>query len=88
MAMKKKDTVKKKRSRRSKAVMAWPLGKQNYYLFGLGILVLIIGYVFLAQGPWDSFSSRTLAPIILVIGYCIVIPLSIMYRKKGGSDKK
>ena len=88
MSMKKKDTGKKKKGTRGKGAVAWPLEKGNYVLFGLGILVLIIGYFFLSIGPWDSFWSRTLAPIVLVIGYCAVIPISILYRKKNVTENK
>lgn len=63
-----------------------PLSKENYRLLCIGIGVVIVGYIFLAQGPADSFWSRTLAPVILVIGYCVILPLSLLYRgkKMGG----
>jgi len=79
--MKTKDQYEKTRSQRAKSSI-WPLDKENYILLGIGILILIVGYVFLTQGPWSSFSSRTLAPILLVFGYCVVIPYAIFYRKK------
>ena len=56
--------------------------EQNYRLFGIGILVIIIGYIFLSIGPATSIWSLDIAPIILAIGYLILIPLSIMYRSK------
>ena len=61
-----------------------PFARRNYLLFGAGVLLLIVGYFALAQGPYDSFSSLTLAPILLVIGYCVVLPFAIMYR--GGKE--
>ncbi len=45
--------------------------------------MIIIGYFFLAQGPADSFLSLSVAPVFLVVGYCILIPLSILYRDRG-----
>ena len=51
--------------------------------FGLGVFVLIIGFILLSIGPWDSFWSRTLAPVVLVFGYLVVIPVAILYGKKG-----
>jgi hypothetical protein len=30
----------------------------------------------------DGFSQLNIAPILLVTGYCIIIPVGIMYRKK------
>ena len=58
------------------------LTTRNYQLFGVAVVILIIGYIFLAQGPADSFSSLTVAPILLVIGYCILVPIAILYRRK------
>ena len=57
-------------------------GPKNYQLFGIGLLIIILGFAFMTKGPVDSFWSLTLAPILLVIGYCLVIPASILYRQK------
>ncbi|MFH1942011.1 MAG: hypothetical protein ABIL68_07875 [bacterium] len=73
---------KKFKGMAAKKGTALPFVKENYYLFGIGFLVIVIGYIALSRGPWDSFSSLTLAPILLVIGYCVVIPVAILYRKK------
>ncbi|GAB4324067.1 MAG: hypothetical protein Kow0074_16720 [Candidatus Zixiibacteriota bacterium] len=54
-----------------------PFTKKNYYLFLTALLVIVVGYLALAQG------SITLAPILLVLGYCVIIPVAILYR---GSD--
>jgi len=67
---------------KKKTRQAIPFGRENYIIFLIGILLIILGYIFLAQGPADSFWSLTLAPILLVISYCIIIPISIIYRKK------
>jgi hypothetical protein len=56
----------------------WPFGPRNYYLFGAGIAVILLGYITLASG------SITLSPILLILGYCVLIPISIIIdgRKK------
>jgi len=59
-----------------------PFQPLNYWLFALGLGVIIVGYRALAQPPADSFMSLTVAPILLVIGYCIIIPVAILYQKK------
>jgi len=56
--------------------------KRNYYLLIIGLLVTIIGFYFMSIGPWDSFSSLVISPIILFIAYIIIFPLSIFIRKK------
>jgi len=60
--------------------------RKNYQIFGLGIAVLIIGYMFMSRGPVDSFWSLTLAPILLLIGYLIIIPYSFFYHEKSRKD--
>ena len=59
------------------------VGKTNYIIFAIAVATLIIGYYFLSIGPADSTESLTLAPIILVIGYVILVPLAIVWRKKA-----
>ncbi|MCH8170335.1 MAG: hypothetical protein IIB07_04290 [Bacteroidetes bacterium] len=56
-------------------------GKNNYYLLFLGIAVLIIGFYFMSIGNWDSTVSLFVSPFILMIGYLLIIPASILVRK-------
>ena len=58
----------------------WPFKKINYLLFGISILVIILGYVIMATGNDNSFQSVKLAPVLLFIGYLVIIPLSIFYK--------
>ncbi len=74
-----------KSRRRKKAVAkprALPFSKVNYLLFAIGIVIIVAGYIALSQGPAASFSSLSVAPVLLVIGYCVVIPISILYRER------
>lgn len=54
---------------------AW--GVANSLLLGLGVAALVAGYLALARG------STTLAPILLVGGYCGFIPASLLWRGRG-----
>ena len=58
----------------------WPFNKKNYLLFGIGIIVIILGYVIMATGEVNSFQSVKLAPVLLFIGYLVILPLSIFYK--------
>ncbi len=63
----------------------WPFGTRNYLVFALALVVIIIGYVTLGQG------SITLAPILLVLGYCVLIPVALIIRgepehKRSGNE--
>lgn len=40
--------------------------------WGLAALALVLGFADLARG------GETLAPILLVLGYCVLIPLAIL----------
>jgi hypothetical protein len=63
----------------------FPFTRKNWTIFALGIGVIVLGYVFLSIPPADGFLSLTLAPILLVAGYCILIPMTIL--AKGGGAK-
>ncbi len=58
------------------------LSTTNYILFGIGVLLIILGYFVMAKGEVYSFQSLSVAPIILLFGYLVVIPASILYKKK------
>ena len=50
-------------------------GPTNYVLFGVAVLVIVVGYVLLGRG------SITLAPILLVLGYVVLFPAAILIRR-------
>ncbi len=61
----------------------FPLTRSNFYILLLGIAVLVTGYIFMniPEDP-DAFMTRTLAPILLVFAYLIIIPIGLFYREK------
>ncbi len=61
------------------------LTTKNISLLITGIVVLIIGYILLAQGPCDNPLSLNVAPFFLIAGYCVIIPLAIII---GDDNKK
>jgi hypothetical protein len=62
---------------------------KNIMLYYGAVLVIIIGYIVLAIGDADSFTSLTLGPIILVVGYLVAIPIALLYGvNKKESDKE
>jgi hypothetical protein len=62
--------------------------KNNYFLITIGLVVLTLGYIFMALGNWDSFISLSISPIILLIAYVIIIPLSILLKSSVFFKKK
>jgi uncharacterized membrane protein len=63
-----------------------PFTKINYKILGAGLLCIVLGYVALAQDPWNGSMPLVVAPILLVLGYCVVIPIGILFRKNTNVD--
>ncbi len=70
-------------------IFTWPFGPANLIVLIIGLVVIVIGYIFLSTGPYDSTASLTIAPLLLVLGYLVLIPLAIVIRDsrkgKGGN---
>ena len=62
---------------------SWSFGKVNYVLFGIGIVLIFIGYILMATGETESIQSTKVSPIILIISYCIIIPTAILIKQKN-----
>ena len=58
----------------------WDFNKINYLILSIGILTIIVGYILMITGETDSYQSVKLAPVILLIGYIVVIPLAILCK--------
>lgn len=55
---------------------AAPFTLANYILFAVGLLDIVVGWFLLRGG------HITIAPIMLIAGYCVIIPMAIMLRRK------
>lgn len=55
--------------------------RNNFIILGIGIVLIIIGFIFLAAG------DITISPILLVLGYCVAIPLGILLPGKKSSKE-
>ena len=58
--------------KRAKREGSLALSSRNILLLSAGIIIIAIGYFLLGKG------SITAAPLLLVLGYCVVVPLSII----------
>lgn len=54
--------------------------RYNYYIILVGLGLIITGYYLMSSNPWDNPTSLTISPIVLIIAYVIVIPLSILIK--------
>ena len=60
--------------------------KKNIAIIAVGVLLLVVGFFCLAQGPAENPVSLTAAPLILVFAYLVVMPIGILWgskKKKG-----
>ena len=73
---------KKKEQKNVHLFEGWTFSKKNYFLGAIGLATIILGYVVMASGTVNSFQSLTLAPIMLFVGYLIIIPIALIYRDK------
>ncbi len=69
------------RTRRQQRVVEADLGfnwgRLNTILLVLGVAFLVVGYLTLSRG------SITLAPVLLVSAYCVLIPASLLVRGRN-----
>jgi hypothetical protein len=57
---------------------ALELTRKNYLILGAGLVAILAGYFLLSRG------SISAAPVLLVAGYCVLIPLGILVRRSKG----
>jgi hypothetical protein len=49
-----------------------PRGTRSLLWWGIAVVVILAGFADLARG------GETIAPILLAIGYCVLVPLAIL----------
>jgi hypothetical protein len=69
----------KKNIRRTDILVLEPI---NYKIIAAGLAVILLGYFALTASPWDNPVAITVAPILLMLGYCVIVPIGIIYRGK------
>ncbi len=76
--------VKKTSARKNKKTVVHEqlaFSKRNYIGFAIGLIMIVVGYISLSKG------SMTLAPILLVLGYCVVVAIAIITFDKQDKEK-
>jgi hypothetical protein len=74
MAKKKKKIKTPVMKKRHVEIPSIKFSWRNYLFLFLGIFLVALGYFFLSK------ESLTLAPILLVLGYCVLIPIGILIK--------
>lgn len=57
-------------------------------LFGVGLVLLAVGYICLGMGPVQNPVSMSVAPVILVGTYCVLFPLVILMGTRGANSQR
>lgn len=59
-----------------------PFSSINYILFAVGLIIITAGWFFLRAG------HISISPIMLILGYCVVIPVAIILKPGDKKEKK
>ena len=72
-AVRRRETLSRRRAVADGASEArLPFGPRNWQFIGAGLVAIVIGFIALSRG------SMTLAPFLLVGGYCVLIPVGLL----------
>lgn len=80
--------------RETAPVVSWGIPWTNFNLIGLavGVGVILLGYLLMSSGiaddpvtdksMWNNATSSVIAPIVLTIAYCVIVPAAIFWRRR------
>jgi hypothetical protein len=73
-----KKSVKKRRRNGKQRILTLPYGKRNYLILLLGLISVILGFVFLLKG------DTVICVILFVLGWAVFIPVGLFLMPKRG----
>lgn len=79
--MTKNKKLQRKKFTKSSGKWSIPLQKKNFFIFAIGIMLLVIGFFLMTIQPWDSVFALIISPLILLIAYFVIFPLGILLDK-------
>ncbi len=80
--------ISKKRAPRQKSLSEGniPFTRTNYSIMGIGLATIVAGYLAMWGQPVEGTLPLVVSPLLLIIGYCVIVPLGILYRKSAGES--
>lgn len=75
--------IKARKSKRELSHLHFALTSKNYMIISFGIVLIILGYILMSENSVDGFLPTIVAPILLIFGYCVVVPIGILYSPKS-----
>ena len=98
MARKIEKKTARERAEKAQSMPETPIGfdTKNYLLFGISLGLIALGFVFLTSPAFgggfpfihpfaagaDGFLTMNVAPVMLVMGFCVFLPWAIIARPK------
>ena len=80
---KQKRPLKPAEPKRERREGSLAMGSRNVLMLFVGVIIIVLGYFLLGRG------SITAATLLLVLGYCVVVPLSIiLWVKRSESSNQ
>ena len=71
---------------------SFPLTSYNYKIIGLGAIVIAIAYGLMSTAisddpnQWNNTLAVSVAPVLLTIGYCVIIPFGLLARESSKNE--
>lgn len=78
--------IRSKKQKKEQSHLHFAMTSKNYYIITAGIVIIIIGYFLMNENSVSGFLPTMVAPVLLVFGYCVVIPVGILYKGKEVSE--
>lgn len=81
-------SLKAKKSKKTQEHLHISLTKKNYSIIAAGIVVIIIGYILMNENSVNGFMPTVVAPILLFVGYCVIIPVGILLKNNPSATSE
>lgn len=59
-----------------------PFSTINYILFAVGLIIITAGWFLLRAG------HISISPVMLILGYCVIVPVAIILKPGSGEKSK
>ncbi|MFN3307012.1 MAG: DUF3098 domain-containing protein [Candidatus Kapaibacteriota bacterium] len=85
-----------KTKKTKKPTWTFTLDNENLKYLAIGFAVIVLGYILMAtgiteesalpSGKWNNPFTVYVAPILLVLGYCVIIPYALLKTFKKDKE--
>ncbi len=82
------NAIKTKKQRKEQSHLHFAMTSKNYLIIGLGIALIIVGYILMSENSVSGFLPTSVAPVLLIVGYCVIVPIGILYKDKSVNESE